>query len=68
MSDSKRVITRRQVIRTGMAGILATGVAPLVLSRSSWAQDKNFCNNPDSKSSVTLGFNMPLTGAYADEG
>ena len=65
MSDIKRGISRRRVIKTGMAGVLATGVSPLVFSKGAWSQE--FCNNPTGDT-VTLGFVMPLTGAYADEG
>ncbi|MBN9363158.1 MULTISPECIES: substrate-binding protein [unclassified Devosia] len=57
--------SRRGVLKGGLAGILATGVAPLMFTRGAYAQE--FCNAP-SGDSVTLGFNMPLTGAYADEG
>ena len=57
--------SRRTVLKTGLAGILATGVAPLVFTRGAYAQE--FCNAPTGDT-VTLGFNMPLTGAYADEG
>ena len=54
-----------RVLKTGLAGILATGVAPLIFTRGAYAQE--FCNAPTGDT-VTLGFNMPLTGAYADEG
>ncbi len=57
--------SRRGVLRGGLAGILATGVSPLIFSKGAYAQD--FCNAPTGDT-VTLGFNMPLTGAYADEG
>lgn len=65
MTDSRRGPSRRSVIRTGLAGIIATGVAPTIFTRSAYAQE--FCNAPTGDT-VTLGFNMPLTGAYADEG
>ena len=65
MTNFKMGPSRRTVLRGGLAGILATGVAPLVFSRSAYAQE--FCNAPTGDT-VTLGFNMPLTGAYADEG
>ena len=65
MSDFRRGISRRRVVKTGMAGILATGVSPLILSKSSWAQE--YCNAPTGDT-VTFGFNVPQTGAYADEG
>ena len=57
--------SRRGVLKGGLAGILATGVSPLIFSKGAYAQE--FCNAPKGDS-VTLGFNMPLTGAYADEG
>lgn len=64
MSDLKG-LSRRRLIKTGLAGVLATGVSPMIFSKGAWAQE--FCNNPTGDT-VTLGFNMPLTGAYADEG
>jgi branched-chain amino acid transport system substrate-binding protein len=57
--------SRRGVLKGGLAGIVATGVAPMFFTRGAYAQE--FCNAPTGDS-VTLGFNMPLTGAYADEG
>ena len=65
MSELKRGVSRRNVIKTGLAGILATGAAPLIFSRGAWAQD--FCNNPTGDT-VTFGLNLPLTGTYAEEG
>ncbi|OAB56701.1 branched-chain amino acid ABC transporter substrate-binding protein [Phormidium willei BDU 130791] len=41
-------------------------LAPTVFSRGAWAQE--FRNDPGNASSVTLGFNVPQTGAYAEEG
>lgn len=60
-----RGLTRRRVLQTGMAGIIGSGVAPLVFTKGAWAQE--FCNNPTGDT-VTLGLNLPLTGAYAEEG
>ncbi|KQX42834.1 branched-chain amino acid ABC transporter substrate-binding protein [Devosia sp. Root436] len=65
MTLLKRGLTRRRVLQTGMAGIIGSGVAPLMFTKGAWAQE--FCNNPTGDT-VTLGFVMPLTGAYADEG
>ena len=46
--------------------VLGAGLAaPMIWSRASSAQE--FCNNPTG-GTVTLGFNVPQTGAYADEG
>ncbi len=60
---SKFDVSRRGVLRTGaMAG---AGVAlPTIFTASSAAA---FTNEPTG-SSVTLGFNVPQTGPYADEG
>ncbi|WP_366554870.1 substrate-binding protein [Aquibaculum sediminis] len=57
-------INRRVFLKsTAVAG---AGLAmPTIFSRPSNAQD--FCNMP-SGSSVVLGFNVPQTGPYADEG
>ena len=65
MSEFRKGLTRRSVVKTGLAGIIATGVAPTFFTRNAYAQE--FCNAPTGDT-VTLGFNMPLTGAYADEG
>ncbi|GGA44013.1 substrate-binding protein [Pelagibacterium lentulum] len=66
MSILKRGVSRRRVLRTGMAGILATGVSPMIISKGAWAQD--FCNNPDVTGKVVFGLNLPLSGTYAEEG
>jgi branched-chain amino acid transport system substrate-binding protein len=65
MTYTPKGFSRRGVLKTGLAGILATCVSPLIFSKTAWAQE--FCNAPTGDT-VTLGFNMPLTGAYADEG
>lgn len=58
-------LSRRTVLRGGMAGILATGTMPMFFTRGAYAAD--FCNAPTGDT-VTFGFNLPLTGAYAEEG
>ena len=46
--------------------MMGAGLAmPTIFTGRAHAQD--FCNNPTG-ASVILGFNVPLTGAYADEG
>ena len=65
MTLLKRGLSRRRVLQTGMAGIIGTGVAPLMFTKGAWAQE--FCNNPTGDT-VTFGLNLPLTGAYAEEG
>ena len=60
---SKSNLTRRGVIKSG--AIAGAGVAlPTIFTASSAAA---YTNEP-SGGSVTLGFNVPQTGPYADEG
>ncbi len=60
---SKLLTTRRSVLRTGAAA--GAGLAmPTIFTASSVAA---FTNDPTG-SSVTLGFNVPQSGPYADEG
>jgi len=65
MSDT-RDNGRRKVIKGGAALGASAIASPLFFTRNAWAQ--NFRNNPGDKKSVVLGFNVPQTGAYADEG
>ncbi len=62
-----------RIIRPSRRGFLKTtalaGAAlstPTFFVRNAWAQDK-FCNMPTGDT-VTLGFNVPQTGPYAEEG
>ena len=60
---SKTTLTRRGVLRTG--AVAGAGVAlPTIFTASS---ARAFTNEPTG-GSVTLGFNVPQTGPYADEG
>ncbi|WP_296762951.1 substrate-binding protein [Sediminimonas sp.] len=60
---SKTTFTRRGVLRTG--AVAGAGVAlPTIFTASSAAA---FTNEPTGNT-VTLGFNVPQTGPYADEG
>src|SRR5690606_7510005 len=55
---------RRDIIKGSAA--LATGLAmPTFFMRHAWGAE--YLNAPTGKT-VTLGFNVPQTGAYADEG
>jgi len=63
MSEFDRPSRRGFLKTTALAG--ATLAAPTIFSRGAWAQD--FCNAPTG-STVTLGFNVPQTGPYAEEG
>ena len=58
--------TRRGVMKTGAA--TGAGFAlPTIFTGASWAQEQGFTNAPTGDT-VTLGFNVPQTGPYADEG
>lgn len=65
MSIIKDKLSRRRLLKGG-AGLIGAGAAPMVFSRGAWAQE--FRNNPGDSATVTFGFNVPQTGAYADEG
>ncbi|MDZ7712660.1 MAG: substrate-binding protein [Rhodovibrio sp.] len=64
--------SRRRFLQTGAAttaglGALSfSGTAPTGFVRNARAQD--FRNNPGNSDTVTLGFNVPQTGPYAEEG
>ncbi len=64
MSGPKRTVSRRTILKSGAAGVAALAT-PTFFTRGAHAAD--FCNMPTGKS-VILGFNVPQTGAYADEG
>ena len=59
-------VSRRSVLKGG-AALAAASATPMFFVKDAWAA-KNFRNNPGNSKTVTLGFNVPQTGAYADEG
>ena len=61
---SKNNITRRDLLKTG-AAVGAGLAAPMIFVRSATAA--GYTNAPTG-ATVTFGFNVPQTGAYADEG
>ncbi len=65
MSNKKNPVdlSKRKVLK-GTAGIIAAGSMPLIFSGKANAA---YQNEPKG-STVTFGFNVPQTGAYADEG
>ena len=63
MGDMK--LNRRSFMK-GTAVAAAGVAAPSFFTRNAWGAD--FVNNPGSNKSITLGFNVPQSGAYADEG
>jgi ABC-type branched-subunit amino acid transport system substrate-binding protein len=60
-------LTRRKVLKFGAAAGVTTLATPYFFSRGAFAQSMNYRNAPTGDT-VTLGFNVPQTGAYADEG
>ncbi len=66
MSKFLKTPTSRRTILRGGAATLALAGAPTVFVRGAWAQ--NFRNDPGNAATVKFGFNVPQTGAYADEG
>ncbi len=57
---------RRSLLKGGAA--LSAGIAaPTIFTGQSWAASHAYTNAPTG-GSVTLGFNVPQTGPYADEG
>ncbi|WP_419799712.1 MAG: substrate-binding protein [Terasakiella sp.] len=58
-------VNRRSFMK-GTAVAAAGVAAPSFFTRNAWGAD--FVNNPGNNKSITLGFNVPQTGAYADEG
>lgn len=56
---------RRKVLKT--LAVAGTGAAmPTFFVRNAWAAE--FRNDPSKSKTVTLGFNVPLSGPYSDEG
>ena len=56
---------RRSFLK-GTAAATAGLATPYFFTRDAWAAD--FRNNPGDAKSIKFGFNVPQTGAYADEG
>jgi branched-chain amino acid transport system substrate-binding protein len=61
---SRLIMNRRGLLKS--TAVIGAGLAaPTVFTGAAWAQ--SYRNEPTG-STVTLGFNVPQTGAYADEG
>lgn len=58
-------ISRRNLLKAGAATGIALS-APTFFTRHAFGAD--FTNNPGNNKTVSFGFNVPQTGAYADEG
>ena len=57
--------SRRKVLKSS-AGLVAVTAMPNFFIRNAWAEE--FRNNPGNAASIKLGFNVPQSGPYADEG
>lgn len=57
--------SRRDVLKASAASTAIAG-APMFFSRHAYGAE--YLNNPGDAATVTLGFNVPQSGAYADEG
>jgi len=64
MSDKFNDFSRRSILKAGAASAFVASTPMFFTSGASAAE---YCNTPTG-STVTLGFNVPQTGAYADEG
>ncbi|MEM1161087.1 MAG: substrate-binding protein [Pseudomonadota bacterium] len=60
-----KMITSRRGLLKGSAAFGAGLAAPTIFTSAAWAAE--YTNEPTGDT-VTLGFNVPQTGAYADEG
>ncbi len=66
MSDFIDESGRRKVLKGSVAVGAGLAAPTLFFTRNAWA--KNFRNDPGKAKSIKLGFNVPQTGPYADEG
>ncbi|MEQ9327071.1 MAG: substrate-binding protein [Rhodospirillales bacterium] len=66
MSGFKTPFSRRTMLKGSTIAAGAAVATPSIFVKGAWAQE--FRNNPGDAKSVKIGFNVPQTGAYADEG
>ncbi len=67
MSSSKLIVSRRKLLKGGAAAGLVLATPMHFIKGAHAASHGGYCNAPTGDT-VTLGFNVPQTGAYADEG
>jgi ABC-type branched-subunit amino acid transport system substrate-binding protein len=68
---SRRSILKRSLATSaGLGALTLGGVGPMHFVRNAWAEDMPIGNYPKATSgdTITLGFNVPQTGPYAEEG
>ncbi len=64
---SKSTLTRRGLLKS--SAVLGAGLAtPTIFGGASWAASHSGFTNAPQGDTVTLGFNVPQSGPYADEG
>ena len=63
--DIKFDFSRRGLLKAGAASGLVAAT-PTILMKNAWAEE--FRNNPGNASEIKLGFNVPQTGPYSEEG
>jgi len=66
IKNEKKIWTRRDVLKTG-GGVAAAAATPMFFMKDAWAEEA-IGNYPVKGPTVKFGFNVPQTGAYADEG
>lgn len=66
-SSSSKLWSRRRFLKAGAAASGLVAASPMFFVRDAWAE-KSIGNFPVKGDTVTFGFNVPQTGAYADEG
>ncbi|MDZ7788053.1 MAG: ABC transporter substrate-binding protein [Halofilum sp. (in: g-proteobacteria)] len=60
--------SRRDFLKTSATTAAVAGVGPTIFTRNAWAQEEPIGTFPVKGKTVKFGFNVPQTGAYADEG
>lgn len=71
MPLSRRSILKGSLVSSaGLGALTIGGVGPMHFVRNAWAEDMPIGNYPKATSgdTITLGFNVPQTGPYAEEG
>jgi ABC-type branched-subunit amino acid transport system substrate-binding protein len=64
--ENKKIWSRRDILKAS-AALGVAGATPMFFMKDAWAE-KSIGNYPLKGKTLTLGFNVPQTGAYADEG
>ncbi len=65
--DNGQGLTRRDFLKATTTSAVVAGTAPTFFFRNAWAQEA-LGSFPVKGKTATFGFNVPQTGAYADEG